>query len=128
MAAMLGGCEAMGFLGTTQPAAARHFYETVLGLGFVEDSPFALVFSAGAITLRVQKLQELAPRPFAAFGWRVPDIAAAARDLAARGVVCERYGFLAQDEAGIWTAPNGDRIAWFKDPDGNVLSLAELVS
>jgi catechol 2,3-dioxygenase-like lactoylglutathione lyase family enzyme len=126
MAAMLGRSEAMGFLATTNPEVARNFYESVLGLNLIEQGPFALVFSAGAITLRVQKVQEVAPHTFTAFGWRVADVASVVRDLAASGVVCAQYGLPGQDTDGIWTAPNGDRVAWFRDPDGNLLYLLEL--
>ncbi len=122
---MLGDSELMAFVATTRPAAAKAFYADILGLTLLEDSPFALVFRSGAATLRIQKVEAFSPFPFTALGWRVDDVAAKLRDLAAHGVACERYGFLAQDAAGIWTAPNGDRIAWFKDPDGNVLSLAQ---
>jgi catechol 2,3-dioxygenase-like lactoylglutathione lyase family enzyme len=78
--------------------------------------------------LRIQKVADAAPHPFTALGWQVEDIRTAVHALAAAGVSCERFPGLHQDGDGIWTAPSGARIAWFKDPDGNVLSLTEFVN
>jgi catechol 2,3-dioxygenase-like lactoylglutathione lyase family enzyme len=75
--------------------------------------------------LRIQKAEGHRPLPYTALGWKVPDIAAELAALRARGVTFERFPGLAQDAQGIWSAPSGARIAWFKDPDGNVLSLAQ---
>jgi catechol 2,3-dioxygenase-like lactoylglutathione lyase family enzyme len=123
---MLASYPVIAFAATTDAARARAFYEDTLGLRFVADEPHALVFDLAGITLRIQKLRELAVSPFTVLGWRVPDIAPVMRDLAARGVAFERFPFLEQDEAGAWTAPSGAKIAWFKDPDGNTLSLTQL--
>jgi catechol 2,3-dioxygenase-like lactoylglutathione lyase family enzyme len=125
MAVMLNGAAVIALVATTNPDAARRFYEDVLGLAFVEDSAFALVFAAGAAMLRIQKVRDFTPHPFTALGWGVLDIAETASALTAQGVTLERFGFLQQDDAGIWTAPNGDKVAWFKDPDGNTLSLTQ---
>jgi catechol 2,3-dioxygenase-like lactoylglutathione lyase family enzyme len=122
---MLGDYDVMAFTQTTQPDRAKEFYGGVLGLEFLEDSPFALVFRAGRTMLRVQKVRELTPLPFTALGWRVPDIRAVARALAGKGVALERYENMNQNELGIWSAPGGAKVAWFKDPDGNLLSLTE---
>jgi predicted enzyme related to lactoylglutathione lyase len=122
---VLGSCDVVAFVATRDPDRARAFYEGVLELTVVADEPFALVFDAHGTTLRVQKLQELAPARHTVLGWLVPDIAAAVRQLSARGVVCERYPGLPQDDLGICTFPGGGRVAWFKDPDGNTLSLTE---
>jgi catechol 2,3-dioxygenase-like lactoylglutathione lyase family enzyme len=115
----------MSFVATTQPDAAKAFYGDVLGLALAEDSPFALVFSGGGRMLRVAKAADFTPLPFTVLGWTVPDIATAVADLAGKGVVFEFFPGLPQDTTGIWTAPNGDIVAWFKDPDGNLLSLTE---
>jgi catechol 2,3-dioxygenase-like lactoylglutathione lyase family enzyme len=123
---MLGNARLIAFSATRQPDKARAFYEKTLGLRFVEDSPFALVFDANGTMLRVQKVPEFEPQPFSILGWTVPDACNAAKDLAARGVVFERYGFLAQDDLGVWTSPDGAKVAWFKDPDGNTLSIAQM--
>jgi catechol 2,3-dioxygenase-like lactoylglutathione lyase family enzyme len=113
----------IGFIPVRDLGAARSFYEGTLGLRVVEDTPFALVLDAGGTMLRVTPVTGLAARAFTVAGWNVPDIAAAVRDLAARGVNFTRYDGLAQDDLGIWTAPGGDRVAWFQDADANTLSL-----
>ena len=122
---MLGSSDVVAFVATTNADRAREFYGGVLGLRLVADEPFALVFDAHGTTLRVQKLPELAPARHTVLGWLVPDIAAAVRQLSAKGVAVERYPGLPQDDAGIATFPGGSRVAWFKDPDGNTLSLTE---
>jgi catechol 2,3-dioxygenase-like lactoylglutathione lyase family enzyme len=113
----------IGFIPVRDLPAARGFYEGTLGLRVVDDNPFALVLDAGGTMLRVTPVADLAARPFTVAGWDVPDIGAAVRALAGRGVQFTRYDGLAQDELGIWTTPGGDRVAWFTDPDGNTLSL-----
>jgi catechol 2,3-dioxygenase-like lactoylglutathione lyase family enzyme len=124
---ILGGSEVIAFAPTTDPAKARAFYEGVLGLRLVEDEqPFALVFDANGIMLRVTTVHELKPQPFTVLGWRVADIEGTVDKLVAGGVAFERFkGLNDGDPRGIWNAPGGARIAWFKDPDGNVLSLTE---
>jgi catechol 2,3-dioxygenase-like lactoylglutathione lyase family enzyme len=105
---------------------AKSFYRDTLGLRLVmEEPPFALVFDANGIMLRLAIGKELPPNHGTVLGWQVPDIESAVRDLARAGVRLERYDFLKQDEVGIWTSPTGARVAWFKDPDGNVLSVSE---
>jgi catechol 2,3-dioxygenase-like lactoylglutathione lyase family enzyme len=113
----------IGFIGVRDLATARAFYEGTLGLRVVDDTPFALVLDAGGTMLRVTPVPELAARPFTIAGWNVPDIGAVVRALAGRGVQFARYDGMTQDDLGIWTTPGGDRVAWFKDPDGNTLSL-----
>jgi catechol 2,3-dioxygenase-like lactoylglutathione lyase family enzyme len=123
---MLAAGQLMSFVATANAARALGFYRDVLGFPLVEDSPFALVFDLGAgRRLRVQKVQALQPSPHTVLGWAVADIGAEAADLAARGVTFHRYPPLEQDEAGVWRTPNGDQVAWFADPDGNILSLTE---
>ena len=122
---MLGSCDVIIFVATTEPARARGFYENVLGLRLVAGEPFALVFDANGTTLRVQKVQELTPARHTVLGWMVPDIIGAVTELAREGVTFERFEGLAQDDLGIWTAPSGAKVAWFRDPDGNTLSLTQ---
>ncbi|MEJ0047204.1 MAG: VOC family protein [Rhodospirillales bacterium] len=122
---MLGAHEIMPMTATTQPERARAFYGDMLGLMFLEDTPFALVFEGGGSTVRVQKVQSFTPSGFTSLGWKVPDIAATAQALAEKGVECERFDGLDQDDFGIWNSPSGARVAWFKDPDGNILSLTQ---
>jgi catechol 2,3-dioxygenase-like lactoylglutathione lyase family enzyme len=113
------------FAATTKPARAKKFYRGTLGLALVEDGPFALVFDANGTMLRVQKVGELRPATHTALGWRVADIRAAIKQLTRKGVRFQRYEGLPQDAAGVWTTPSGSLVAWFKDPDGNTLSLTE---
>lgn len=124
---MLGDSEIMAMVATTQPAKAAAFYVGVLGLTLQEDTPFALVLTGGGTTVRVQKVQSFTPFPFTALGWNVPDITATTQALAAKGVICERFDGLRHDELGIWNAPDNARVAWFKDPDGNILSLTQFL-
>jgi catechol 2,3-dioxygenase-like lactoylglutathione lyase family enzyme len=122
---MLGTAKIQAFIPTRDAEAAKRFYADVLGLRFVADDSFALVFDAGGTELRLQRVRELTPHPFTALGWIVDDITTRVRELSARGVAFERYDFVPQDDLGIWTTP-GAKVAWFKDPDGNLLSLAQL--
>jgi catechol 2,3-dioxygenase-like lactoylglutathione lyase family enzyme len=117
--------EVIAFVATSDGAKARAFYQGKLGLRLVSEDPFALVFDAHGTMLRVQKVQALKPAQYTVLGWRVPDIRAAVRDLAGAGVAFDRYQGMGQDELGIWVAPSGAKVAWFKDPDGNTLSLTE---
>jgi catechol 2,3-dioxygenase-like lactoylglutathione lyase family enzyme len=122
---MLGGFNLIAFLATTDAARARAFYEGVLGLRFVSDDDFAVVYDAKGIELRLQKVRELTPQPHTALGWSVAGIDRIARDIAAHGGQFQRFPPLEQDANGIWTSPSGARVAWLRDPDGNLLSLTE---
>jgi catechol 2,3-dioxygenase-like lactoylglutathione lyase family enzyme len=124
---ILGGSDVMAFAPTTDPAKARAFYEGALGLRLVSDEqPFALVFDANGTMLRVTTVHELKTQQFTILGWRVVEIEKSVDRLAAAGVEFERYkGVNDADPRGIWNSPSGARIAWFKDPDGNVLSVTE---
>jgi catechol 2,3-dioxygenase-like lactoylglutathione lyase family enzyme len=117
----------VGFVPTTKPEAARAFYEKTLGLRFESADQFAIVFRLGpaGIMLRVTIVPEFTPQQFTIFGWQVDDIVATVSELAAKGVEFTRYGFMEQDERGIWNAPGGTKVAWFRDPDGNTLSLSQ---
>ncbi len=119
----LGTAKIMAFVATTDAARAMSFYRDALGLTLVEDSPFALAFDIGGTMLRIQKVETFTPHPFTALGWHVGDIAGAIDRLVATGVAMERFAGMDQDTRGVWTSPGGARIAWFKDPDGNLLSL-----
>jgi catechol 2,3-dioxygenase-like lactoylglutathione lyase family enzyme len=113
----------MGFIGVRDVAAARAFYEGTLGLRVLDDTPFALVLDANGTMIRVTPVPDLVVQPFTVGGWAVPDIEASVRELTAKGAEFARYDGMDQDDLGIWTAPGGDRVAWFRDPDGNTLSL-----
>jgi catechol 2,3-dioxygenase-like lactoylglutathione lyase family enzyme len=122
---MLANASLIGFVATTDAARARAFYEGALGLQLVADEQFALVFDANSTMLRVQKVQTLTPHPFTSLGWQVGDIAATVGRLAEQGVTVEHYGLPQQDELGIWSPDGVTKVAWFKDPDGNLLSLTQ---
>ncbi len=122
---MLGTARIVPFVATTKADQARAFYERTLGLRLLADDSFALVFDANGVTLRVAKVQSLEPAAHTVLGWQVDDVAATVAALSAKGIVFERYPGLPQDDTGVWTSPGGARIAWFKDPDGNVLSLTQ---
>jgi catechol 2,3-dioxygenase-like lactoylglutathione lyase family enzyme len=122
---MLDRCKVISFLPTRDGRRARAFYETTLGLRVQSDDDFALVLDAGGTTVRIQKVASFAPHPFTALGWEVTDIDRAVEQLGGAGVAFEHFAGLDQDERGIWRAPGGTRVAWFKDPDGNVLSLTQ---
>lgn len=122
---MLSDATLMAFVATADPGRARAFYGATLGLPLVEENEFALVFQAGPVQLRVAIVDHVRPRPFTALGWRVDDIEAVVDDLAHHGVAMVRHAHLEQDRRGIWTAPDGDRVAWFDDTDGNILSVSQ---
>jgi len=116
----------VAFIPTANAAAAREFYEHTLGLTFASADEFATVFLVGPsrIMLRVTNTGEFTPLPFTLFGWQVADIHATVAELTAKGVEFQRYSFLQQEPDGVWNAPGGAQVAWFKDPDGNTLSLS----
>jgi len=124
---ILGECKLVAFVATTDSVKARAFYEGVLGLKLVEDQqPFALVFDANGTMLRVTAVREHNPASFTVLGWDVGSIEKTVERLTAAGVEFQRYpGVNDGDPKGIWTAPSGARIAWFKDPDQNVLSVTQ---
>lgn len=122
---MISGEKLVAFGATTNAERAADFYANVLGLARRYEDDFALVFDAGGVELRLQKVESLTPQGFTALGWQVRDVDDVVDALAARGVHTERYAVLAQDARGVWSAPSGARVAWFKDPDGNLLSVAQ---
>jgi catechol 2,3-dioxygenase-like lactoylglutathione lyase family enzyme len=117
----------VGFAITTKPEQAKAFYAEKLGFHFVKDDGFALVFDAYGTHLRVSKLKQFTPALHTVLGWQVEDIVAIVEALKSRGVTFERYPGMPQDENAICTFPTGDRVAWFKDPEGNVLSVSQHV-
>ena len=116
----------VAFVATSDPDRAKKFYRDTLGLRLVsEQLPFALVFDLHGTMLRVSIVNKFKPAGFTVLGWHVPKIQVAVTALTKAGVEFERYPGMDQDELGIWSSPSGARIAWFKDPDGNTLSLSE---
>jgi catechol 2,3-dioxygenase-like lactoylglutathione lyase family enzyme len=113
------------FLITADADAALGFYRDALGLKFIRDDGFALVFETDGVMLRIAKVPEFSPAMHTVLGWEATDIAATIDQLSAKGVAFTRYPTMDQDERGICTFPNGDKVAWFKDPAGNVLSISQ---
>lgn len=123
---MLATSKIVAFVPTKDAARARAFYESTLGLRFVEDDNFALVMDSNGTMIRIARVPDYTPFAFTLLGWEVSDIDAAVADLAAKGVQFNRYSFLEQSPNGVWTAPgNAAKVAWFPDPDGNILSLSQ---
>ncbi len=124
---MLTDAKPVILLATIKKDEAKKFYETTLGLEFKMDDGFALVFDTGGNMLRITPVQEFTPHVFSVLGWEVKSIGAAVTELGTRGVNFERYDFpwMQQDDLGIWAAPDGTQVAWFKDPDGNLLSVSQ---
>ena len=116
----------VGFIPTRDGDAARVFYEKKVGLRFISDDQFAVVFQSGENIIRIARTGSFTPAPFTILGWESTDIEQDVREMSARGVKFERYDYMGpQDKLAIWTAPGGAKIAWFKDPDGNTLSIAQ---
>lgn len=122
---MLGSEKIVAFAATTDRSRAMDFYGGRLGLRLVSDEPHALVYDANGTMLRVQMVREVLGGQYTMLGWQVADIAATARRLKDKGVELMRVEGLSQDELGIWNTPAGAKVAWFKDPDGNILSLTQ---
>jgi catechol 2,3-dioxygenase-like lactoylglutathione lyase family enzyme len=113
------------FIPTKDAARARVFYEEQLGLRFVSDDSFAVVMDANGTMVRIVRVGEFTPATFTILGWQVDDIHKTVAEMTSKGLQFTRYGFLEQSEDGVWTAPDGPKIAWFVDPDGNTLSLSQ---
>jgi catechol 2,3-dioxygenase-like lactoylglutathione lyase family enzyme len=124
---MLGNQSIMAFVPVVDAGRARSFYEKTLGLKVVSEDPYGIMFDANGVTLRMSVVgSELKAAPYTILGWAVADVRSMVETLRSGGVVFERYDFMEQDEWGVWTSPEGAKIAWFKDVDGNILSLAQL--
>lgn len=125
---MLGSADLIAFVPTRDPAGAQQFYENTLGLEFISADQFALVFNARGTTLRIANVSEVKgfrPAPFTILGWQVTNVSDSVGDLEKKGVRFERFPGMDQDAKGIWQSPSGAKVAWFKDPDGNILSITQ---
>ena len=122
---MLTSARIVGFIQVSDRKKACEFYVDVLGLQYVSEDPFALVVESNGTKIRIGEMPKLQPAQFTVLGWEVRDIEEAVTSLTSRGVEFQQYGFSGQNERGIWTTPGGDKVAWFKDPSGNVLSLSQ---
>ncbi len=122
---MLANAAITALVGTMKPDAAKAFYQDVLGLKFIADDTFALVFEGKNARVRVSRVPAVAPAQYAVLAFTVDDIEKAVDGLAAKGVAFARYPFFVQDAKGIWSAPDGTKVAWFHDPDLNLLSVVQ---
>jgi catechol 2,3-dioxygenase-like lactoylglutathione lyase family enzyme len=125
---MLGSADLIAFVPTRNPAKARRFYKEILGLEFIGEDPFALVFNARGTTLRIANVSEVKgfrPAPFTIVGCVVTNVSDTAGDPVKKGIRFERFPGMDQDPQGVWQSPSGARVAWFKDPDGNILSITQ---
>ena len=122
---MLRDAKLVAFGAITDAARARNFYVGTLGLTVRYEDDFALVLDANGVEFRLQKVRALTPAGFTTLGWEVHDVDVVAAALEEQGISLERYRWLEQDARGVWQAPSGARIAWFRDPDGNLLSVAQ---
>ena len=113
------------FVSTTEPLKARQFYENKLGLKLLSEDKYGIEFEANGAHLRISIVEKLTPQPFTVLGWDTNEIVSTVKLMNKKGILFERYSFIDQDESGIWTAPGGTRVAWFKDPDGNLLSVSD---
>jgi len=115
----------IAFVAASDLTQARAFYEGTLGLRVTGAEPFALVVDVGGTMLRISRVDKVSIAPYTVLGWSVDDIHASIDDLTQKGVAFERFNGFPQDERGVWTAGDGTRVAWFRDPDGNLLSLTQ---
>lgn len=125
---MLANSQAVAFAPALDLDRSREFYEGVLGLTVTLQDEFTVRAQAGGVGIWITRVASFTAQPFTVVGFNVDDIDAVIDGVSARGVVFEHYGFLgeAQDSSGVWTAPSGARVAWFKDPDGNLLSVQQM--
>jgi catechol 2,3-dioxygenase-like lactoylglutathione lyase family enzyme len=124
---MLGSATITSLVGTTKPAVAKAFYRDVLGLKFVCEDQFATIFEGKNLRIRVSATPSVVPAPYAVLAFEVTDIEKIMDGLASKGVAFARYPFLVQDSKGVWSAPDGTKVAWFHDPDLNLLSVVQPV-
>jgi|SRR5450756_1085893 catechol 2,3-dioxygenase-like lactoylglutathione lyase family enzyme len=124
----LNSCKMIAFVPTANIARAKEFYKYTLGFHLVEEGPFGLMFEVSTSLLRITNVQQVFPTHYTVMGWKVPNIAAAVDELAQKGIKFDRYEGFDQDERGVWTAPDGAKVAWFRDPDRNILSMTQFPS
>ena len=122
---MLSTSPLIAFIPSNDASHSRGFYEGTLGLGFVSDDSFAIVMDSNGTMVRIVRVGEFTPAPFTILGWQVDDIHTRVAELSGNGVQFNRYPYFEQSPDGVWTAPNGAKVAWFPDPDGNTLSISQ---
>jgi catechol 2,3-dioxygenase-like lactoylglutathione lyase family enzyme len=124
---MLGSATVTALVGTVKPEISKAFYQDTLGLRFISDDGYAAVFQGKNANVRVSRVPAITPAAYAVLAFTVDDIEKTVDGLTAKGVVFARFGFFVQDARGVWTAPDGTKVAWFHDPDLNLLSVVQHV-
>lgn len=115
----------VAFINVSDRERGLAFYRDTLGMTHRSGDPFGDFLEVGGLLVRLTALPDYKSTGHPTFGWNVDDIAAAVGDLRGRGIAFTIYPGMGQDDLGIWTAPDGKaKVAWFADPDGNVLSLS----
>jgi catechol 2,3-dioxygenase-like lactoylglutathione lyase family enzyme len=122
---MITGNKLKAFIASTNPDKARDFYSKKLGFKLLSEDSYGIDFEANEAKIRVSFVENLIPQPFTVLGWETEDIVSTIKFLIEKGITFERYTSIEQDDSCIWTAPGGARVAWFKDPDGNLLSVSD---
>jgi catechol 2,3-dioxygenase-like lactoylglutathione lyase family enzyme len=119
------GPQLVAFIPSSHLGTSHAFYSGVLGLKRIEATSMANVYDANGTPLRVTLVSDHAPSKFTVLGFYVDDVRRARTELSERGARFKSYPGYNQDEDGVWTAPNGRQVAWFEDPDGNIISLSQ---
>ena len=123
---MLQKNDIVAFVPTNDAQKSKAFYKDVLGLKFVSDDGFALVFNANGTMIRIARAGKFTPQQFTILGWQVKKIEQVVKKMQAKGVEFLHFPGMGQGESGVWNAPDGAaKVAWFRDPDGNTLSVSE---
>jgi len=122
---MLANARLQTIIWTADRARADGFYGEVLGLARRGESHGASVYDVGGAELRVSPVPSTEPSPHTVLGFAVADIDVIAAALSARHVPTERFPNFNHDERGVWRAPDGAQVLWFRDPDGNLLSVVQ---
>ena len=122
---MLASSRLQTIVWTSRISAAEKFYSEVLGLPLKGKSHGALIYDVGGSDLRVSPVPETQPSAHTVLGFAVPNLRATVELLKERGVNLERIAGISHDSTGILTTPEGAKVAWFRDPDGNLLSAVQ---
>jgi len=122
---MLTKSNIVGFIPSTNLDKSKSFFEDKLGLDLKNIDEFALEFDVNQIKLRITTVAEFTPANYTVLGWEVDDIEATVKELVAKGIHFERHENMPQDDLSICTFPGGSKVAWFKDPEGNTLSITQ---
>ncbi|MBI1250771.1 MAG: hypothetical protein GC189_04790 [Alphaproteobacteria bacterium] len=122
---MLGKAEALANVGISRPDAARAFYVDTLGLNLISEDEFAIVVSGSGAKVRLSKVPMVTPAAYSVLSFDVKDMAAFVKQAKDKGVMLQRFPFLPADDDGVWTSPDGARVCWIRDPDLNLIGVAQ---